>query len=153
SRRTAELMAEFTLGTFEPTLLRRGKVLPSAVDVEIQHRHGRLKGRALAPLAALGRALQRCCDSFRIACAENALLEVEGVAPRHNLRRPFPRLARSRASLWRAHSRPLMDKLCCTQSPHGRHGPSPCNPEVAEIVPPHALPASRRAVPQQCLRD
>ncbi len=55
-------------------------MLAGAVDVEIEHRHGRLEGAGLAAGAGFGRAFEGAGDGRGVFLRENALLEVERVA-------------------------------------------------------------------------
>lgn len=77
--RSPEQRPQFVLGRFQMHALMRGKILPAAVDIEVQHRHGRTKRRQLAPLAVLGGSLQRLCDFLRVALAEHARFQIERV--------------------------------------------------------------------------
>lgn len=47
-------LAQFVLGLLEIRTLLGGELAAGAVDVEVEHRHGRGEGCGLAPLAALG---------------------------------------------------------------------------------------------------
>src|SRR5262245_13246885 len=72
--------AQFVFCRLQPPALRGGELLAGAVDVEGQHRHGRAKRTALAPVAALGRALQRARDAPRIGLLEDVALQIERIA-------------------------------------------------------------------------
>src|SRR5579883_3475362 len=67
-----EGLAELRLGARQHAPLRRGQAFTGAVDVEGQHRHRGLVGRALAAPAPLGRALERECDLARAPQGEHA---------------------------------------------------------------------------------
>src|SRR5215208_1034036 len=102
----AEDLAQFALGALEHALLPLGEVLAGAVDVKGQHRHRRLVGRALAPLAGFSRTLQRQRDLVRVAVGEHAFLEIECIAAPGHLARPAlvcsgPRHVPATARNWR----------------------------------------------------
>src|SRR5262245_12442183 len=87
----AEGLAQLVLGALEGLETRLAEILAGAVDVEVQHRHGRAEGRGLPAMAALGRALQRLGDGSGTALLENAVLKRHGVAALGDARRPFLR--------------------------------------------------------------
>src|SRR5262249_36061161 len=80
-----EDLAQFVLCRVQRFLAARRQRLAGAVDVEIQHRHGRLKGAGLAPLAVLGRTFERSCDALGIFRREGPVLEVQRVALPHDV--------------------------------------------------------------------
>src|SRR5439155_1220169 len=73
-------IAQLVLGSFQarPALPRQG--FAGAVDVEREHGHGGTIRIALAPVAALGRPLERAGNAARVILGEDPLLEVKGVA-------------------------------------------------------------------------
>jgi len=56
--RPAKHIPQFVFGSFQNTLLFLRKGFACAIDIEIEHRHRGLIGRAFAPLAGLSRTLQ-----------------------------------------------------------------------------------------------
>jgi len=62
----AKDIAQFTLAAFKYSLPRFGKIFTGAVDVKIQHRHGGLIRRPLAPFAAFSGAFQGTSDFARV---------------------------------------------------------------------------------------
>src|SRR5882762_6374346 len=79
---------ELPFRAVESLALRAREALSGAIDVEVEHRHRRAERRALAALAALGRALERSRYRARAALREDAALEIERVARAHDARRP-----------------------------------------------------------------
>jgi hypothetical protein len=75
-----EGLAQLILGAFQYPPAHLRQIAAGAIDIEIQHRHGGLVGRALAARTPLGRTLQRLCDAIRAAGFEYRTLEVERVA-------------------------------------------------------------------------
>src|SRR6266540_6168273 len=73
-------LSQLRFRLFESRPPGRGKVPACAVDVEVQHRHRRLKGSALPAAASLGGSLEGQRDLARIALSEDARLETEGAA-------------------------------------------------------------------------
>src|SRR6185312_7938441 len=92
---------QLRLGAGEDALAVGGELPAAAIDVEGQHRHGRLVGAGLASPAVLGRLLQRAGDALGIAPSEEAALEVERVALLHHPRRPVGATARRSLTLGR----------------------------------------------------
>jgi hypothetical protein len=80
---------ELRLRALQDAALLGAHVLSGPVQIEGEHRHGRLVGRSLAPLARLGRALEGERDPARIALSEDAPLEIERIAPPRDLARPI----------------------------------------------------------------
>src|SRR5258708_8148512 len=68
--RPAEFLAQLGFRLLQALLLRCRQVAAGAVDVEVQHRHRRLIGRALAALAAICRALERAGEPLRAAAPD-----------------------------------------------------------------------------------
>src|SRR5690554_5267218 len=56
----AESLAQRVLGFFQPLPVGLVEIFAGAIDVEHEHRHRRAERIGLAPLARLGRALERC---------------------------------------------------------------------------------------------
>ena len=81
--------SELRLRAFQDATLLRGHVLSGAVQIEGEHRHGRLVGGSLAPRARLGGALEGERDPTRIALSEDAALAIERIAPPRDLARPI----------------------------------------------------------------
>src|SRR6266540_3618705 len=97
-------LSQLRFRLFESRPPGRGKVPACAVDVEVQHRHRRLKGSALPAAASLGGSLEGQRDLARIALSEDARLETEGAARLGHALGPalasgFSCLARNHATL------------------------------------------------------
>ena len=75
-----EHIAQFVFRALERSLSAFWKIFPGAVDVEIQHRHGRLIRLGFAPFAVLSRALQGEGDFSWTPGLKNFRLEIQGVA-------------------------------------------------------------------------
>ena len=75
-----EYVAQFVFGAFENALTFFRKIFAGAIDVEVQHRHGRLIRFRLATFAAFGRTLKRERDFSRTRRSKNFWLEIERVA-------------------------------------------------------------------------
>jgi len=106
--RPVEESAQLDLCTLERTPPRRAQAMPAAVDVKVEHRHGRAERRGFTPLARERRTLERGRDSPRRVLAEDALLEIERVAGAHDTcgpPRPSHALRGFRASAAAAGSR------------------------------------------------
>jgi hypothetical protein len=67
------------------------QVSAGAIDVEVEHRHGRPEGVRFPTLARLRRPLQGRRDLFGMLHREDALLQIESVAALRYLGRPPPR--------------------------------------------------------------
>src|SRR5579864_318283 len=83
-----ELLAKLDLGPLQRLASAGGKILAGAVDVEDQHRQRGAVGARFAPSTALGGALERCGDPFRVAQFEHAAFEIESVAFARDACRP-----------------------------------------------------------------
>jgi|SRR5579871_2371410 len=106
--RAAELPPQLRFGALKDSAALAREILPCAIDEEVQHRHGGLVRRALAPLARLGRMLEGARNVFRAARGENRALEIERIALPGDAGRPAvpasagpgaPRGPRARARL------------------------------------------------------
>src|SRR5436190_11753748 len=71
---------EFILGAFQNPLLLCRKSGAGAVDVKIEHRHGRLIGRSFAPVAAFSRAFQRKRNPAGASLLEHIWFEIQRIA-------------------------------------------------------------------------
>lgn len=77
-----------------PAALRQ--VLAGTIDVERQHRHGRLERRAFATPASQSRVLQRPRDVLRLTLIEYVVFQIQRVAIARHVRRPALGLAARR---------------------------------------------------------
>src|SRR5215469_6469152 len=84
-----ECLAQLVFGAFKRSLARFRQIVTGAVDVEVQHRHRRPEGAALAVGAGFGRTLERLRNFLRTRLPENIFLKVHGVTVLSHLRRPF----------------------------------------------------------------
>jgi hypothetical protein len=84
----AELLAQLDFRPLERAALARGQFLAGAIDVENQHRQRRTIGLGLAPMALLGRALERGSDALGVSQLEHAAFQIKGVAFAGNAARP-----------------------------------------------------------------
>src|SRR5262249_44590404 len=73
----AECLAQRALGALQHAQPRLGQVLAGTVDVEVEHRHGRLERRGLAAVARLGRLLERLGNGAGAPLGEHLVLQVE----------------------------------------------------------------------------
>ena len=87
-RRAPERLAQFLLCYIEGVTAACRQVLACSIDVERQHRHGRLERRALPPSAPFRRMLQRFCNVGCFSLLENARFQIEGIAVARDARRP-----------------------------------------------------------------
>src|SRR3569833_724798 len=87
--RSPERLAQLALCVLERALLSGRQVFAAAVDLEVQHRHGRAERRRLATVTALGRALQGQRDLAGTGFLEDTGLEVHRVARLHDAGGPF----------------------------------------------------------------
>src|SRR5262245_57415618 len=74
--------------TFENLGLRGRKILAASIDIEIEHRHCRLKWFRLTPTTLLSRLFERQRDLSRTCRLENIVFEIHCVAGLHNVLRP-----------------------------------------------------------------
>lgn len=82
--------AQLIFGCLEAVTPRFRQVFARAIEVEIQHRHGRAERIAFAAPAFFGRALERDGDTARIVQRENSRPQVQRVALLgHTLRPAF----------------------------------------------------------------
>lgn len=81
-------LPQFFLGFLENFPLPGGKLLSRAVDVEVEHGHGRAKSRALTVTAHVGGALEREGNPPRVIPGEYALIQIERIAGLGDLLRP-----------------------------------------------------------------
>lgn len=72
--------AQLLFGLLQYCPLFPRKFPASPVNVEIEHGHGRAKGCALAPCAAVSRALERQGDLMRVMPGEDTALQIKRVA-------------------------------------------------------------------------
>src|SRR5262245_8006903 len=75
-----EGFAQLAFGALQHILAVLRQAFAAAVDVEVEHRHRRLIGCALAALAGNCGPLERLSDCARAFQFENPTLEVEGIA-------------------------------------------------------------------------
>src|SRR3954469_7892863 len=77
-------LAQLILRRFQHLALRLRQAAAGTIDVKVEHRHCRAERRALAPVAALGGALERARYGARAALGEDAALEIERIARTHD---------------------------------------------------------------------
>ena len=95
--------AQFIFCTVEDVLTVFGQSSSTSVDVEVQHGHGRLEGRAFAPLATVGRAFQGSGDTRRTLELENTFLQIERIATLRHVLGPASRRRRPSRFEWTRH--------------------------------------------------
>lgn len=71
-----EEVFEFFFGLFKNFLSFGGEVFAGAIDIKIEHGHGRLVGGAFASWANFGRAFERKGDVFGVFPGEDAFFQV-----------------------------------------------------------------------------
>src|ERR1700710_922622 len=86
-----EHLAELHLRAIQYPQSFRGEVLPTPVDLKIEHRHGRAKRRRLTPATGLRGTHQRQRHLLGTPPFEDALLKIESIASLHNACRPASR--------------------------------------------------------------
>src|SRR6266700_3651323 len=93
----SEFTPQFAFRFFQNPFALWREMGAGAVDVEIQHRHGGLKGRAFAPLAGFRGPLERGGDPAGASRFENVRFEIEGVALARHFGGPIAALLRGTA--------------------------------------------------------
>lgn len=76
---TTEGLPQFNFSAFQNLLLSLRQIFPSAIDVEVQHRHCRLIWRAFAPFAPFCRTFQRQRNTMRVIPFKDVRLKIERV--------------------------------------------------------------------------
>jgi hypothetical protein len=92
---SSKYVTELVFGAFQDSSSAGWQRFSDAIDVEIQHRHRRLKRAGLSSPAPLSRSFQRSGDRARASGCKYPGLKVERVAFLRHLLRPSPRLAGS----------------------------------------------------------
>jgi hypothetical protein len=81
-------VAQFIFRLFQNTLLFLRQIFPGAIDIEVQHRHGRLIRPRFTALAPFGGAFQRKRNLPRTPGSKHFRLQIQRVAVFGHARRP-----------------------------------------------------------------
>ena len=80
--------AQFLFRGFKPRTAALRKLVSGPIDVKGEHGHRGPKGIALSAMTPVGGALERTCNTTRIALGKHAVLKVQSIAFFCDSRRP-----------------------------------------------------------------